>query len=83
MAEQRDPKGLYRKARSGEIRSFTGVSPDAPYEEPSGGEEDLRIRTDQVGVERAVEMIVGLLEERGLVGLRREGEEGEEGGKEG
>lgn len=44
VCEQRDPKGLYRKARSGDIREFTGVS--APYEIPESPE--LHLRTDQL-----------------------------------
>lgn len=40
--ESRDPKGLYKKARAGEIKGFTGI--DDPYEEPLNPE--LRIRTD-------------------------------------
>lgn len=65
VAEQRDPKGLYKKAREGVIKEFTGIS--APYEEPEKAE--LRIRTDLVSVEEAVETIVKYLEERGLVKL--------------
>jgi adenylylsulfate kinase len=42
IAANRDPKGLYKKALAGEIKEFTGVSPDAPYEVP----EDPEIRVD-------------------------------------
>jgi adenylylsulfate kinase-like enzyme len=38
LAEHRDPKGLYKKALAGEIKEFTGVSPDAPYEVPEDPE---------------------------------------------
>ncbi|KAL8997544.1 MAG: hypothetical protein Q9169_003239 [Polycauliona sp. 2 TL-2023] len=62
-AERRDPKGLYRKARSGELKEFTGVS--APYEEPEGAE--IRIMGGETSVEEAVGQIVGVLEERGLL----------------
>lgn len=54
VCETRDPKGLYRKARAGEISEFTGVS--APYEPPISAE--LSIDTTLVDLTRAVEMIV-------------------------
>lgn len=63
VAEQRDPKGLYKKARAGVIKEFTGIS--APYEEPESPE--VRIRTDQLGVEQCVAEIVKWLQEKGLL----------------
>ena len=57
--EARDPKGLYKKARSGEIKEFTGIN--APYEEPSNPE--IIIDTEQHSVEEAVEEIVAYLKE--------------------
>lgn len=63
-AEKRDPKGLYAKARRGEIKEFTGVS--APYEEPEAAE--IVIRNGETGVEEAVAQIVRYLEGNGLVG---------------
>ncbi|MBF0840888.1 MULTISPECIES: adenylyl-sulfate kinase [Mammaliicoccus] len=57
--EARDPKGLYKKARSGEIKEFTGIN--APYEEPSNPE--ITIDTEQHSVEEAVEEIVAYLKE--------------------
>jgi adenylylsulfate kinase-like enzyme len=63
VAEQRDPKGLYKKARAGEIKEFTGIS--APYEEPQRPE--IRIRTDQLTVEESVTTIVAWLLEQGLI----------------
>lgn len=63
-AEKRDPKGLYAKARRGEIKEFTGVS--APYEEPE--EAEIVIRSAETGVEEAVKQIVEYLEGKGLVG---------------
>ncbi|WRT68410.1 adenylylsulfate kinase [Kwoniella shivajii] len=63
IVEQRDPKGLYKKARAGEIKDFTGIS--APYEAPASPE--IHIRTDQVDVAGAVEIIVKYLEEKGLI----------------
>lgn len=64
-AERRDPKGLYKKARAGEIKDFTGIS--APYEEPEKPE--IRIRSDQLSVEASVVEIVGYLEAHGLLKL--------------
>ncbi|MDX8045231.1 adenylyl-sulfate kinase [Gracilibacillus sp. S3-1-1] len=55
--EARDPKGLYQKARSGEIKGFTGI--DAPYEEPTSPE--LVIDTENSSVEEAVEEIINYL----------------------
>jgi bifunctional enzyme CysN/CysC len=55
---RRDPKGLYARARAGEIKGFTGV--DAPYEPPEAP--DLHIRTAEVDVEAAVEQIIAALE---------------------
>lgn len=57
VAESRDPKGLYKKARRGEIKDFTGVQ--APYEEPERPE--LLIDTDKISVDEAVETIKGWL----------------------
>lgn len=63
VAEQRDPKGLYKKAREGVIKEFTGVS--APYEEPLKPE--VHIRSDETGVEEAVEQIVAYLDKNGYL----------------
>ncbi|KAI9864932.1 MAG: Adenylyl-sulfate kinase [Trichoglossum hirsutum] len=63
VAEERDPKGLYKKARAGVIKDFTGVS--APYEEPETPE--VRLRTDQLSVEESVAKIVDYLESQGLL----------------
>jgi bifunctional enzyme CysN/CysC len=57
--EQRDPKGLYRKARSGEIRDFTGVT--APYEPPEVAE--LVVDTRKLSVEAGVHKIMGYVEQ--------------------
>jgi bifunctional enzyme CysN/CysC len=64
VAEQRDPKGLYAKARRGELRNFTGI--DAPYEAPETPE--LAIDTTRVSPEQAVEALLGLLRARGIAG---------------
>jgi adenylylsulfate kinase len=63
VCEQRDVKGLYKKARAGEIKEFTGVS--APYEAPERPE--LTIRSHELSVEQSVEGIVRYLASRGVV----------------
>ncbi|KJK94344.1 hypothetical protein H633G_01725 [Metarhizium anisopliae BRIP 53284] len=65
VAEQRDPKGLYRKARAGEIKEFTGIS--APYEEPINPE--ITIKTHENSVEECVAQIVNWLLEKGYLTL--------------
>ncbi|HTP39813.1 MAG TPA: sulfate adenylyltransferase subunit CysN [Steroidobacteraceae bacterium] len=62
-AEQRDPKGLYRKARAGEIRNFTGI--DSPYEPPENPE--LRIDTQALSAEEAADQIVARLRSEGII----------------
>lgn len=61
--ESRDPKGLYRKARAGEIRHFTGI--DSPYEVPSHPE--LRLDTSQSTVDECVDSLIAYLQERELI----------------
>ena len=63
VAEQRDPKGLYKMARAGEIKDFTGIS--APYEAPLAPE--ITIKTAEQSVEESVAQIVAYLEEKGLI----------------
>jgi adenylylsulfate kinase len=63
VAEQRDPKGLYKKARAGEIKEFTGIS--APYEEPSNPE--ITIKTHENSVEECVAQITNWLIEKGYL----------------
>lgn len=53
VCEQRDPRGLYEKARAGEIRGFTGI--DAPYEPPT--QPDLEIRTDKLSSEESLQLL--------------------------
>lgn len=65
VAEARDPKGLYKKAREGKIPEFTGIS--APYEAPENPE--IKIQSDKTGVEDAVRQIVEYLEAKGLLKL--------------
>ncbi|PIV73841.1 MAG: adenylyl-sulfate kinase, partial [Rhodocyclales bacterium CG17_big_fil_post_rev_8_21_14_2_50_68_7] len=64
VAEARDPKGLYRKARRGEIRKFTGI--DSPYEPPESCE--IRIDTTALSAEAAADHIIARLREAGLIG---------------
>jgi len=64
VCEQRDVKGLYRRARLGEIKGFTGIS--APYEPP--GNPDIVLRTDQEELQESVNKVLQLLLERGVVG---------------
>ena len=63
VAEERDPKGLYRKARRGELANFTGI--DSPYEPPEAPE--IRIDTTALDPETAAEQIVARLREMGVV----------------
>lgn len=63
-AEKRDPKGLYKKARAGELKGFTGV--DDPYEAPERPE--VVLRSDRLSVADSVAELLGMLERRGLIG---------------
>ncbi|MCA1734256.1 MAG: adenylyl-sulfate kinase [Acidobacteria bacterium] len=63
VCEQRDPKGLYRKAREGKIPEFTGIT--SPYEPPEAPE--LVVRTGELSIDEAAARIVELLERRGLI----------------
>lgn len=62
-AEQRDPKGLYKKARAGEIKGFTGI--DDPYEEPVSPE--LLIDTETNSPEQSAQLIYDYLESHGYL----------------
>jgi adenylylsulfate kinase len=62
VCESRDPKGLYKKARAGEIGEFTGIS--APYEPPENPE--VTLRTDLESVSESAARVVKALEERGV-----------------
>ena len=63
VCESRDTKGLYKKARAGEIKEFTGIS--APYEEPLNPE--LILDTDQETLEESTQKVIHLLIQRGIV----------------
>ncbi len=57
-AEKRDPKGLYKKARAGEIKNFTGI--DDPYEAPSKAE--IHLKTDEMTLDQEVQIILDHLD---------------------
>lgn len=57
VAEKRDPKGLYKKARAGEIKNFTGI--DDPYETPENPE--IHLRTDEMSLQEEVSIIIDYL----------------------
>ncbi len=63
VCEQRDIKGLYKKARSGEVKEFTGIS--SPYEEPEKPE--LIVQTGSDSLEKCTDDIIKLLTERNIV----------------
>lgn len=63
VCEQRDPRGLYKKARAGEIMEFTGI--DAPYEAPQKPE--VTVCTDRETVEESAGKVIKYLEENGII----------------
>ena len=63
ICEQRDPKGLYKKARAGEIKGFTGI--DDPYEEPLNPE--MVVQTDQTSPQEATVALIERLETMGKI----------------
>lgn len=65
VCAERDPKGLYKKAMAGEIKGFTGVSPDAPYEAPLKPE--LHVKTGEKSLEECVSEILSYLESKGYL----------------
>ena len=66
ICEQRDPKGLYKKARKGEIKNFTGI--DSPYETPINPE--IHLVNDQEDIENSIEKMVGYLIENGYIDVK-------------
>jgi len=62
-AEKRDPKGLYKKARAGQIKNFTGI--DDPYEAPERPE--LVLHTDRMSLEQEVQALLDLLRQRDIL----------------
>ena len=63
VAEERDPKGLYKKARSGDLKNFTGI--DSPYEPPENP--DITLDTVALDVEAAADVVIAALEDRGFI----------------
>jgi len=63
LAEERDPKGLYKKARTGEIQEFTGIS--APYEKPLKPE--IIIDTDKLNIEQSRDLVLRYLENKQII----------------
>lgn len=63
VCEQRDVKGLYKKARAGEIKEFTGIS--SPYEAPPKPE--LVLKTAEETLEQSVDKVMAMLRERGIL----------------
>lgn len=63
VCEQRDPKGLYKKARAGEIKDFTGI--DSAYDVPQAPE--IHVKTDEKSVKACAEQIVNYLIDNGYI----------------
>lgn len=62
-AESRDPKGLYKKARAGEIKNFTGI--DDPYEAPTAPE--IHLHSDKMSLQEEIDLILSALRLRGII----------------
>jgi len=69
IAEERDPKGLYKKARRGELKNFTGI--DSPYEPPESPE--ILVNTASQSAEQAAESVIGELRKKGIITLDNDG----------
>jgi bifunctional enzyme CysN/CysC len=63
VAEQRDPKGLYLKARAGQLVNFTGI--DSPYEPPEHAE--IRVDTTEMTAEEAADAVLATLREMQII----------------
>jgi len=63
VCEQRDIKGLYKKARKGEINNFTGIS--SPYEVPENA--NLTVNTDELSIEECVNKVIEYCEQQGII----------------
>src|SRR5690606_935942 len=63
VCEQRDPKGLYRKARAGEIDNFTGIS--SPYEPPE--QPEVTVNSSELNMEQSVKAVFDALQKRGML----------------
>lgn len=67
VCEERDVKGLYKRARAGDIKDFTGIS--SPYESPDSPE--LTVDTDKLTLDECVDSVIAMLRERGIVGASK------------
>jgi adenylylsulfate kinase len=67
VCEQRDPKGLYKKARAGALKGFTGI--DDPYEAPLSPE--LVLRTAELSIEQSVRAVLDMLAKHQLIDVRK------------
>ena len=63
VVEARDPKGLYKKARRGELKNFTGI--DSVYEAPEVP--DVHLKTSEMDAEAAADAVIAALRERGMI----------------
>lgn len=63
VCENRDPKGLYKKARNGSIPNFTGIS--SPYEVPNKA--DIHIETDKINIEESANKVITYLKDKGYL----------------
>lgn len=68
VCEQRDPKGLYRRARAGQVPLFTGI--DSPYEAPENPE--VLLPASEIGIDDCVARLIDFLQRRGNIPLRDE-----------
>jgi adenylylsulfate kinase len=67
VCESRDPKGLYKKARAGEIKDFTGI--DSPYEAPTIP--SIHIKNNNLSIEKACQQIIEYLIEKGYISAKQ------------
>ena len=67
ICEQRDPKGLYKKARAGEIKDFTGI--DSTYDVPVNPE--IHVKTAEQSIQQCAEQIVGYLAQQGFIHINK------------
>ena len=65
--EKRDPKGLYKKARSGELKNFTGIDPNSPYEAPDAPE--LVLDANTKSIDELADDVIAYLKAKGLLSV--------------
>ena len=65
--EKRDPKGLYKKARAGELKNFTGIDPNSPYEAPTAPE--LVLDANTKSIDELADDVVAYLKGKGLLAV--------------